>query len=99
MSSLIPSASWQYLLEEYQLLQELNQHLGTKVAKYWAFMAAPELLPESLKLYDLHTTGHNFEYGETGINQIYGELPSRCCNFLRGAPWSQFDEKLPHYFM
>ncbi|KIJ27118.1 hypothetical protein M422DRAFT_271730 [Sphaerobolus stellatus SS14] len=98
MTSLLLFVS-DYLLEEYQLLQEFNQHLGTKVAKYWAFMAAPELLPELLKLYDLRTTGHDFEYGETGINPVYGEIPSRCWNFLKGSKWSGYDEKLPHYSM
>ncbi|KIJ41583.1 hypothetical protein M422DRAFT_255508 [Sphaerobolus stellatus SS14] len=88
-----------YLPEDYQLLQEFNRHLGTKVAKYWAFMAAPELLPESLKLYDLHTTGHDFEYGETGIDPIYGEIPSRCGNFLKGHLFGWGDEKIPHYPM
>ncbi|KIJ26250.1 hypothetical protein M422DRAFT_272690 [Sphaerobolus stellatus SS14] len=69
MTSLLPFVS-DYLPEEYQLLQEFNRRLGTKVAKYWAFMAAPELLPESLKLYDLRTTGHDFEYGETRIDPL-----------------------------
>ncbi|KIJ41588.1 hypothetical protein M422DRAFT_255512 [Sphaerobolus stellatus SS14] len=82
-TSLLPSVS-DYLPEEYQLLQKFNRCLGTKVAKYWAFMAASELLPESLKLYDLRTTGDDFEYGETGIDPIYGEIPSRCWNFLKG---------------
>ncbi|KIJ27136.1 hypothetical protein M422DRAFT_271748 [Sphaerobolus stellatus SS14] len=98
MTSLLPLVSY-YLLGEYQLLQELNQHLGTKVAKYWAFMAAPELLPELLKLYDLRTTGHDFEYGETGIDPVYGEIPSRCWNFLKGHRSRWYDEKIPHYFM
>ncbi|KIJ27699.1 hypothetical protein M422DRAFT_271125 [Sphaerobolus stellatus SS14] len=88
-----------YLPEEYQLLQKFNRRLGKKVAKYWAFMAAPELLPESLKLYDLHTTGHDFEYGETGIDPVYGEIPSRCWNFLKGSQWDDYDEKLLHYSM
>ncbi|KIJ27137.1 hypothetical protein M422DRAFT_271749 [Sphaerobolus stellatus SS14] len=99
MSSLIPRVS-HYLPEEYQFLQEFNQRLGTKVAKYWAYMAAPELLPESLKLYDLCTTGHDFEYGEIGIDPANGEIPSRCWNFLKGSQWNQYiDEKLPHYSM
>ncbi|KIJ26263.1 hypothetical protein M422DRAFT_272701 [Sphaerobolus stellatus SS14] len=98
MSSLIPHIS-RYLPEEYEFLQEFNRHLGMKVAKYWAFMAAPELLPESLKLYDLRTTGHDFEYGETGIDPIYGEIPSRCWNFLKGDGWGHYDKKLPHYSM
>ncbi|KIJ27695.1 hypothetical protein M422DRAFT_126304, partial [Sphaerobolus stellatus SS14] len=93
MTLLLPFVS-NYLPEEYQLLQEFNRRLGTKVAKYWAFMAAPELLPESLKLYDLHTTGHDFEYGETGIDPIYGEIPSRCWNFLKGhEDYSWYDKK------
>ncbi|KIJ41557.1 hypothetical protein M422DRAFT_255470 [Sphaerobolus stellatus SS14] len=76
MASLIPFIS-DYLPEEYQLLQEFNRRLGTKVAKYWAFMAAPELLPDSLKLYDLRTTGHDFDslivYADSnqGINSFY----------------------------
>ncbi|KIJ26258.1 hypothetical protein M422DRAFT_272696 [Sphaerobolus stellatus SS14] len=100
MTSLLPFVS-DYLPEEYQLLQEFNQSLGTKVTKYWAFMAAPELLPELLKLYDLRTTGHDFEYGETGIDLIYGEISSRCWNFLRGSQWGgdDDDKKLPHYSM
>ncbi|KIJ41579.1 hypothetical protein M422DRAFT_255504 [Sphaerobolus stellatus SS14] len=98
MPSLIPRVS-RYLPEEYEFLQEFNQRLGTKVAKYWVFMAAPELLPELLKLYDLRTTGHEFEYGETGINPVYGEIPSRCWNFLKGSQWDDYDEKLPHYSM
>ncbi|KIJ41546.1 hypothetical protein M422DRAFT_255458 [Sphaerobolus stellatus SS14] len=98
MSSLIPHVS-RYLPEEYEFLQEFNQHLGTKVAKYWAFRAASELLPELLKLYDLCTTGHDFEYGETGIDPIYGEIPSRCWNFLKGDGWGHYDKKLPHYSM
>ncbi|KIJ41566.1 hypothetical protein M422DRAFT_255491 [Sphaerobolus stellatus SS14] len=99
MSSLIPHVS-RYLPEEYEFLQEFNRCLGTKVAKYWVFMAAPELLPESLKLYDLCTTGHDFEYGETGIDPVYGEIPSRCWNFLKGSVYtSWYDEELPDYFM
>ncbi|KIJ24625.1 hypothetical protein M422DRAFT_274552 [Sphaerobolus stellatus SS14] len=98
MTSLLPFIS-NYLPEEYQLLQEFNRRLGTKVAKYWAFMAAPELLPESLKLYDLRTTGHDFEYGETRIDPVYGEIPSRCWNFLKGSQWYGYDEKLLHYSM
>ncbi|KIJ27138.1 hypothetical protein M422DRAFT_271750 [Sphaerobolus stellatus SS14] len=98
MSSLIPHVS-RYLPEEYELLQEFNRRLGTKVAKYWAFMAASELLPELLKLYDLCTTVHDFEYGETGIDPIYGEIPSRCWNFLKGDGWGHYDKKLPHYSM
>ncbi|KIJ41541.1 hypothetical protein M422DRAFT_255451 [Sphaerobolus stellatus SS14] len=86
--------------QEYEFLQEFNRCLGKKVAKYWAFMAAPELLPESLKLYDPCATGHDFEYGKTGIDPIYGEIPSRCWNFLKGhEDTSWYDEKLPHYFM
>ncbi|KIJ41570.1 hypothetical protein M422DRAFT_255495, partial [Sphaerobolus stellatus SS14] len=96
MTSLLPFVS-NYLPDEYKFLQELNQHLGTKVAKYWVFMAAPELLPELLKLYDLRTTGHDFEYGETGIDPVYGEIPSRCWNFLKGSRWDGYDWKLPNY--
>ncbi|KIJ27125.1 hypothetical protein M422DRAFT_271737 [Sphaerobolus stellatus SS14] len=93
MLSLISYYISNYLPKDYELLQEFNRHLGTKVAKYWA-------LPESLKLYDLHTTGHDFEYGETGIDPVYGEIPSRCWNFLKGSVYtSWYDEKLPHYFM
>ncbi|KIJ41559.1 hypothetical protein M422DRAFT_255472 [Sphaerobolus stellatus SS14] len=92
MTSLLPLVS-DYLPEEYQLLQEFNQRLRTKVAKYWAFMAAPE----SLKLYDLCTTGHDFENGETGIDPVYEEIPSRCGNFLKGHPLGWWDEKISHY--
>ncbi|KIJ41577.1 hypothetical protein M422DRAFT_255502 [Sphaerobolus stellatus SS14] len=99
MLSLTPYYISNYLPKDYQLLQEFNRHLGTKVAKYWAFMAAPELLPELLKLYDLCTTGHDFEYGETGIDPVYGEIPSRCRNFLKGSRWDDYDENLPHYSM
>ncbi|KIJ27698.1 hypothetical protein M422DRAFT_271124 [Sphaerobolus stellatus SS14] len=84
MSSLISRVS-RYLSEEYEFLQEFNQRLGMKVAKYWAFMAAPELLPESLKLYNLRTTGHDFEYGETGIDPANGYTADNPNEALQGV--------------
>ncbi|KIJ55871.1 hypothetical protein M422DRAFT_239023 [Sphaerobolus stellatus SS14] len=93
MISLLPWVS-SYISEEYRLFQEFNQRLGTRVAKYWVFLAAPELLPESLKVYDLRTTGHEFEYGGVGIDPVCRELPSRHWNFMKGDRWGEYDEQL-----
>ncbi|KIJ33264.1 hypothetical protein M422DRAFT_264814 [Sphaerobolus stellatus SS14] len=93
MISLLPWVS-SYISEEYRLFQEFNQRLGTRVAKYWVFLAAPELLPESLKVYDLRTTGPEFEYGGVGIDPVCRELPSRHWNFMKGDRWGEYDEQL-----
>ncbi|KIJ36886.1 hypothetical protein M422DRAFT_260752, partial [Sphaerobolus stellatus SS14] len=50
-------------------------------SRYWTFLAAAEVLPESLRWYDLRTTGHEFTYGEVDINLRYAELPSRAREF------------------
>ncbi|KIJ30260.1 hypothetical protein M422DRAFT_268228 [Sphaerobolus stellatus SS14] len=65
-----------------RILQELSSHLGIRVPLYWQLLAAAEVLPESLRWYDLRTTGHGFEHGEVNMNPHYDELPSRCRSFM-----------------
>ncbi|KIJ42306.1 hypothetical protein M422DRAFT_254717 [Sphaerobolus stellatus SS14] len=62
-------------------LRESNSHLGIRPSRYWIFLAAAEVLPESLHWYDLRTTGHKFVYGEVNISPRYTELPSRAREF------------------
>ncbi|KIJ42294.1 hypothetical protein M422DRAFT_254702 [Sphaerobolus stellatus SS14] len=62
-------------------LRESNSRLGIPPSRYWTFLAAAEVLPESLRWYDLKTTGHEFGYGEVNIDPRYAELPSRANEF------------------
>ncbi|KIJ47700.1 hypothetical protein M422DRAFT_248706 [Sphaerobolus stellatus SS14] len=64
------------------ILQESSSHLGIRVPVHWQLLAAAEVLPESLRWYDLRTTGHEFEYGEVNMDPKYDELPSRCRDFM-----------------
>ncbi|KIJ41689.1 hypothetical protein M422DRAFT_255304 [Sphaerobolus stellatus SS14] len=66
-----------------RILQESSSHLGIRVPVLWKLLAAAEVLPESLRWYDLRTTGHEFEYGEVNMDPKYDELPSRCRDFMR----------------
>ncbi|KIJ25426.1 hypothetical protein M422DRAFT_273639 [Sphaerobolus stellatus SS14] len=68
-------------LQNVLRLRESNSHLGIQPSRYWTFLGAAEVLPESLHWYDLRTTGHEFVYGEVNINPIYAELPSRAREF------------------
>ncbi|KIJ30274.1 hypothetical protein M422DRAFT_268244 [Sphaerobolus stellatus SS14] len=65
-----------------QILQELSSRLGIRVPLDWQLLAAAEVLPESLRWYNLRTTGHEFEYGELNMDSKYDELPSRCRDFM-----------------
>ncbi|KIJ23259.1 hypothetical protein M422DRAFT_268148 [Sphaerobolus stellatus SS14] len=65
-----------------QILQESSSHLGIRVPVHWQLLAAAEVLPESLRWYDLKTTGHEFEYREVNMDPKYDELPSRCGDFM-----------------
>ncbi|KIJ36893.1 hypothetical protein M422DRAFT_260760 [Sphaerobolus stellatus SS14] len=62
-------------------LWESNCRLGILPSRYWTFLAAAEVLPKSLRWYDLRTTGHDFTYGEINIDARYAELPSRAREF------------------
>ncbi|KIJ42292.1 hypothetical protein M422DRAFT_254698 [Sphaerobolus stellatus SS14] len=62
-------------------LRESNSRLGIRPSRYWIFLAAAEVLPESLCWYDLRTTGHEFAYGGVNSNPRYAELPSRAREF------------------
>ncbi|KIJ42303.1 hypothetical protein M422DRAFT_254713 [Sphaerobolus stellatus SS14] len=68
-------------LQNVLRLQESNARLGIRASRYWAFLAAAEVLPESLRWYDLRTTGHDFTYREVKIDPRYAELPSRAHEF------------------
>ncbi|KIJ28399.1 hypothetical protein M422DRAFT_270328 [Sphaerobolus stellatus SS14] len=68
-------------LQNVLRLRESNSRLGIRPSRYWAFLAAAEVLPESLRWYDLRTTGHDFAYGEVNIDPRYAELPSRAQEF------------------
>ncbi|KIJ36830.1 hypothetical protein M422DRAFT_260693 [Sphaerobolus stellatus SS14] len=68
-------------LQNVLRLRESNSRLGIRPLRYWAFLAAAEVLPESLRWYDLRTTGHDFTYREVNINPRYAELPSRAQEF------------------
>ncbi|KIJ42269.1 hypothetical protein M422DRAFT_254674 [Sphaerobolus stellatus SS14] len=68
-------------LQNVLRLWESNARLGIRPSRYWTFLAAAEVLPESLRWYDLRTTGHEFAYGEVNVNLRYTELPSRAREF------------------
>ncbi|KIJ28384.1 hypothetical protein M422DRAFT_270314 [Sphaerobolus stellatus SS14] len=72
-------------LQNVRHLRESNTRLGIRPSRYWTFLAAAEVLPESLRWYDLRTTGHEFAYGEVNINPRYAELPSRAREFWSTA--------------
>ncbi|KIJ28402.1 hypothetical protein M422DRAFT_270337 [Sphaerobolus stellatus SS14] len=68
-------------LQNVLRLRQSNSCLGIRPSRYWTFLAAAEVLPESLRWYDLRTTGHEFAYGEVNINPRYVKLPSRTREF------------------
>ncbi|KIJ42272.1 hypothetical protein M422DRAFT_254677 [Sphaerobolus stellatus SS14] len=68
-------------LQNVRRLRESNSRLGIRPSRYWTFLATAEVLPKSLHLYDLRTTGHDFAYGEVNIDSRYAELPSRAQEF------------------
>ncbi|KIJ42274.1 hypothetical protein M422DRAFT_254678 [Sphaerobolus stellatus SS14] len=68
-------------LQNVLRLQKSNSHLGIRPSRYWTFLAAAEVLPKSLRWYDLRTTGHDFTYKEVNIDLSYAELPSRAQEF------------------
>ncbi|KIJ28396.1 hypothetical protein M422DRAFT_270325 [Sphaerobolus stellatus SS14] len=68
-------------LQNVRRLRESNSRLGIRPSRYWTFLATAEVLPKSLHLYDLRTTGHDIAYGEVNIDSRYAELPSRAQEF------------------
>ncbi|KIJ25416.1 hypothetical protein M422DRAFT_38726 [Sphaerobolus stellatus SS14] len=68
-------------LQNVRRLRESNSRLGIRPSRYWTFLAAAEVLPKSLHLYDLRITGHDIAYGEVNIDSRYAELPSRAQEF------------------
>ncbi|KIJ28387.1 hypothetical protein M422DRAFT_270317 [Sphaerobolus stellatus SS14] len=68
-------------LQNVLQLRQSNARYGIRPSRYWAFLAAAEVLPGSLHSYDLRTTGHDFTYREVNIDPRYAELPSRAQEF------------------